>query len=96
MQFSVLQPLTTGIIMSANAWCLAAQRLRPDRGAAMSIAAAVTYASARIASVCAFMLISMRRTSGWRMMGTGLGAAGEIAPLHALLGIAERQLVSAL
>jgi hypothetical protein len=44
-----------------------------------------------------FMVISMRRTSGWRMIGTlGPRRRRGVLALHALLGIGQRLLVGAL
>ena len=65
----MLQPLTMGIIESTKAW-LAARRSASGWHRAVSVAAATTQATARIASVWDFISISMRRTSGWRMMAT--------------------------
>ena len=68
-EFSVLHPLTMGIMRSTKAW-LAARRSASGWQRAVSTAAAVTLATARMASVWDFMRRSMRRTSGWRMMAT--------------------------
>ena len=46
---------------------------------AQSIARAISQARARIASVRAFIDISMRRTSGWRMIATLLRVAAPIS-----------------
>ena len=72
---------------------------RPCRmsAAAKSRAAATTYASARIASVCDFISISMRRTSGWRMIGTVLPPpTRSLALQRAPCAIRERALEGAL
>ncbi|MNJ33956.1 hypothetical protein D3C77_286490 [compost metagenome] len=76
--FSVLQPLTTGIIRSTRAcdsWRLAGSGWR----SAQSIAAATAQARARMASVRDFIDSSMRRTSGWRMIATLLRCAAPIS-----------------
>ena len=69
IEFSVLQPLTMGIMRSTKAW-LAARRSASGWHRAVSVAAATTQATARMASVCDFISRSIRRTSGCRTMAT--------------------------
>ena len=60
---SVHQPLTIGVIRSRRAWCCARTLGSPWRRA-KSIARAAACATARMASVSVFIVISIRRTSG--------------------------------
>ena len=92
---SVHQPFTTGIISSTKARC-SLRTFSSGWRCEKSSDAAVTYASARIASIVAFCHISMRRTSGCLTIASGaLDPRFDVAALHAFLGILERALVRA-